>query len=195
MTGRRIAAVPRHGRASWRGEIVRGASCVSHYGMPSANARPCLVSALLTAVLGCDPGEAAGTEGCDAASTGGQAQEAVAIAVDCSFVFGDAQIDVTYEVSGDAPDVALGGKLIASGHLSDSEYEGRSFSMTIFAEDGTVQSSALYQLDRTRLPVNEFQGDHGFTGLNSVKDPDAQEGVQFACFARDPAMPVHAWEN
>jgi hypothetical protein len=27
------------------------------------------------------------------------------------------------------------------------------------------------------------------------EDPDADENAQYACFARDPAEPAHAWEN
>ena len=67
-------------------------------------------------------------------------------------------------------------------------------SLTIFAEDSSVLSHTLYQMDRTHLPYNEFYGDHGFTGLHWVKDPDAQEVVQFACFARDPGAPPQFWD-
>jgi hypothetical protein len=121
--------------------------------------------------------------------------EVVPIAVDCSFVFAGNQIDVTYESSSGLVETPVGGKLIARGVLSDDEFEGRSYSLTIYAEDSSVYSHTLYQMDRTHLPYNEFAGDHGFTGLHWVEDPDAGEVVQFACFARDPAHPPHAWEN
>jgi hypothetical protein len=121
-------------------------------------------------------------------------QESVPIAIDCSFVFADNQIDVSYEATGTPTETPVGGKLIASGMLTDDAFEGRSFSLTIYAEDSSVLSSALYQMDPTRLPYNEFYGNHGFTGLQSVKDPDAQENVQFACFARDPGDPPKSWD-
>lgn len=117
------------------------------------------------------------------------------IAIDCSFSYADEQIDVTYDVDGGQAEFPVGGKLLAQGALFDSPYEGRSFSLTIYAEDSSVLAHSLYQMDPTRLPINEFVGDHGFTGLNWVKDPDTQENVQFACFARDPGDPVHAWQD
>lgn len=153
---------------------------------------PVLAFVLSLAIAGCDEGK--NNDAADQADSG--PEEAVAIAVDCSFVFGDdAQIDVTYETSGMAIDTAVGGKLIASGVLWDDEFEGRSFSLTIFAEDSSVSTSSLYQMDRTRLPANEFYGNHGFTGLRSVRDPDAQGTLQFACFARDPGDSPKFWQN
>jgi hypothetical protein len=147
---------------------------------------------LVIGLLGfaCDDGKSGDSVGDD---TGGT--EVVPIAVDCSFVFADNQIDVTYEVAGGMVETPVGGKLIAQGTLSDPEFDARTFSLGIYAEDGSVSSRTLYQMDRTHLPYNEFAGDHGFTGLHWVRDPDAQEVLQFACFARDPADPPHAWEN
>lgn len=142
------------------------------------------------AVAGCDDGKNGGAAE-QADDTG--PEEAVPIAIDCSFVFADNQIDVTYEASMPV-DTPIGGKLIASGVLMDDAFEGRSFSLTIFADDSSVLSRTLYQMDRTRLPYNEFYGDHGFTGLHAVKDPDAQDVVQFACFARDPGDAPHFWD-
>ncbi|MBC8067102.1 MAG: hypothetical protein IAG13_02115 [Deltaproteobacteria bacterium] len=156
------------------------------------------LAALATAVAACDKADvdsASTASNCDGSSTSSGDGAAVPIAIDCSFVFAEVQHDVTYAPADARTDTALGGKLIASGMLSDPEYEGRSFSLSIYAEDGTVGTHTLYQLDRTRLPVNEFFGDHGFTGLGSVNAPDGDDGVQFACFARDPSDPPHAWEN
>jgi hypothetical protein len=151
-----------------------------------------LASLIGLVAFGCDDGKSGGTgSSCDD-PTG---TEVVPIAVDCSFVFAGNQIDVTYESSGTGVETPVGGKLIASGALSDDEFDGRTFALSIYAEDSSVSSYTLYQMDRTRLPYNEFVGDHGFTGLNSVKDPDAGEVVQFACFARDPSDPPQAWEN
>lgn len=144
------------------------------------------------AIAGCDEGK--NTDAAEQADDTGP-DEAVPIAIDCSFVFADNQIDVTYESPAMSVDTPVGGKLIASGVLWDDAFEGRSFSLTIFAEDGSVSTSALYQMDRTQLPANEFFGNHGFTGLQSVRDPDAQQTVQFACFARDPSDPPKYWQD
>lgn len=160
------------------------------------------IGCVVVLAAACDgEGKDAGAPGCDEgqaeASEGGSAGDpAVPIAVDCSFVFADVQTGVTYLVSDDERlETPVGGKLIASGMLSDPEYESRTFSLTIYAEDSSVLATSIYQMSRTQRPANEFYGDHGFTGLNWVKDPDAQENVQYACFARDPADPVHEWEN
>jgi hypothetical protein len=51
-------------------------------------------------------------------------------------------------------------------------------------------------MDPNLRPANEFWGDHGFTGLNYVNHPaDFQDGLQYACFASDPADPIHEWEE
>jgi hypothetical protein len=147
---------------------------------------------------GCDEeksdGNGNGGSGVDCDAPLGEG-DPVPIAVDCSYYYDGDQIDVTYEVSETPTETPVGGKLIASGMLSDPEYDGRSFSVSIYAEDGTVGTTAIYQMGRNCLPQNEFWGDHGFTGLNWVKDPDSGENVQYACFARDPAAPPHAGEN
>lgn len=148
----------------------------------------------IVGLLGCDPEKAQQQEsGCE--QTSGDSAAAVGIAIDCSFRYPGADNDVTFEANAAQLDIPVGGKLIADGALFDDPYDGRSFSLTIYAEDSSVLAHSLYQMDPTRLPVNEYFGDHGFTGLNSVKDPDAQETVQFACFARDPGDPPHAWED
>jgi len=163
--------------------------------------RCCLWMVVLVLVLGsgCDEDKGDGSDegsgsgvDCDAPLGEG---DPVPIAVDCSYYYAGEQIDVTYEVSETDTETPVGGKLIARAGLSDPEYEGRSFSVTIYAEDGTVSSTAIYQMSKTCLPLNQFWGDHGFTGLNWVRDPDSGERVQYACFARDPADPPHRWED
>jgi hypothetical protein len=148
-------------------------------------------------VSGCDADDdGAAVPGCESSAGDSVGTPiAVAIAVDCSFSFAGEQIDVTYQAGDGRIETPVGGKLVAGGMLDDSEFEGRSFSMIIYAEDSSVLSSSLYQMDQTRLPTNEFWGDHGFTGLHGVKDPEAQENVQFACFAREPTDPPHSWEE
>lgn len=133
---------------------------------------------------------------CDQANAGSVGTgDPVDMAVDCSFSFDGSRTDVSYDPADDRTETPVGGKLIASGMLSDDEYEGRSFSLTIYAEDSTVLATAIYQMARDSLPANEFHGDHGFTGLNWVKDPDLQENVQYACFARTRSDPPHFWDE
>jgi hypothetical protein len=160
-----------------------------------------VATALLLSVIACDAGKssvAATTETGAVDASAGEAPESSAgipasIAVDCSFVFDNVQTDLTYAF-GQHFDTPVGGKLIAAGSLDGSPFDGATFSIGIYAEDGTVGSTTIYQMG-AGLPVNEFVGDHGFTGLNWVRDPDAQEVVQYACFARDPADPPHSWED
>jgi len=144
---------------------------------------------LAAMLLGCDPGGGGGGED---GESGGAPAEAVPIAIDCSLAF-EGQESITL----DTPDVEVTrtfGALQMSAILFDDPYEGRSFDIGFHTDDGTVGTNALYQMDRTKLPVNEFWGDHGFTGLQWVKDPSTGVNVQWACFARDPAEPVHQWE-
>jgi hypothetical protein len=145
---------------------------------------------VLALIGACDPGSE--DRACESPVAEG---DPVPIAVDCSFSFDGIQTDVTYEPSETRTETLVGGKLIAAAMLFDDEFEGRSFSVIIRAEDARVGSVALYQMRRDELPQNEFYGDHGFTGLNWVKDPDADENVQYACFARYPHSPPHFWTD
>lgn len=140
-------------------------------------------------------GGSTGAGGSAAADDGATGSPIVAIAIDCSFVYAGTQTDVTYEPSDDRTVTAVGGSLLANGVLSDDEYEGRSFSLSMYAEDGSVSMYVLYQMDRSQLPHNEFYGDHGFTGLHVVREPGTNESVQFACFARRSDEPPHVWEE
>lgn len=139
--------------------------------------------------------------GCEAPATEDSAGggEPVPLAVDCSIhwdgVTQSFRFEATDDVSGDADPPLAFGPMLVGARLFDDEYDGRSFSISVYKEDGSVGAHTLYQMDRTVRPVNEFWGDHGFTGLNSVSDPDTNEGIQYACFASDPADPIHAWED
>jgi hypothetical protein len=120
--------------------------------------------------------------------------ETVPIAVDCSYVYDGKQIDVSYEEN-ETKETAVGGSLVVDASLFDDEIDGRSFSITVFAEDSAEHTGALYQMMRDELPTNEFVGDHGFTGLNTVWDSANQESLQYACFARRPSERQHKWKN
>jgi hypothetical protein len=49
--------------------------------------------------------------------------------------------------------------------------------------DSTIYQSQLYQLDPVAGPQNQFQGGHGFTGLNYSYHPTSQAEMQFWCEA------------
>jgi hypothetical protein len=129
--------------------------------------------------------------------SGDEPGEAVPIAVDCSMSWSGVTEAFRFEAAtlGDeTPPIEIG-PLLVNARLFDDQFEGRSFNITIYKDDGSVGSTAIYQMDRTRLPVNEFWGDHGFTGLNWVRDPDSGGNLQYACFASDPADPIHSWDD
>jgi hypothetical protein len=163
----------------------------------------CLAFTPLLLALACDQGDTSvggfDDDGCDGAETGDEPDPSgfAPIAVDCSFSFEGVQQDATVlPIEIDEPPTELAfGDLKVGLNLSDSEFEGRTFSITVYKEDSSVLSTAIYQMLSSRLPVNEFVGQHGFTGLNWVKDPAVQENLQYACFARDPNDPPISWEE
>jgi hypothetical protein len=116
------------------------------------------------------------------------------IAIDCSFSFDGVTETVRYEADVEYEARAVGGDLNVSATLFDDELEGRSFSISLYDDAGTVGSTVLYQFSSTP-PVNEFAGQHGFTGLNWVRDPASGENVQYACFARHPDDPIEGWDE
>jgi hypothetical protein len=166
--------------------------------------KPLFLSLCLVLGSACDRGDTAiggfDSDGCDSAGTDDGGAMAVALAVDCSFYYlgvqQSARFPASDELGGGTPTtVEIGDTIKAIGILSDSEYEGRSFSIRITSADEAMIASILYQMDRTRHPANEFLGDHGFTGLHYVRDPANGETLQYGCFASDPADPIHEWEN
>jgi hypothetical protein len=163
----------------------------------------CSVLLLLALPLtaACDKGETpiGGFEECPDPSAGSVADggnpPADEIAIDCLFSFaGNSQV-VTFEANAEYEPRVVGGDLNVTATLFDDEFEGRSFQMSIHALDGSVSTAAIYQFAPDARPVDEFWGDHGFTGLHWVDDPASGEAVQWICAARDPADPVHAWED
>lgn len=162
----------------------------------------CSLLVLGLALAACDQGETPiggfDDEGCSdpTAADGADSGDApLELAVDCSFAFAGAIETTRIEANAEYEARVVGGDLSMAATLSDDEFEGRSFSISIFSTDGTVSTSVLYQVAPGTRPINEFWGQHGFTGLHSVREPASGETVQWACFARDPADPVQGWEE
>ena len=157
---------------------------------------------LCLGVAACDQGETPiggfDDDGCMANDDGGEERQAMV--VDCSFYYAGEQQAVRFEpVNQESEDtlttVTISETLVVEAALWDDEFEGRSFSIRVFSPEGTSFSSTLYQTGPAR-PRNEFWGDHGFTGLNQVRDPgNPDENLQYACHASDPADPIHEWED
>jgi hypothetical protein len=124
-----------------------------------------------TPIGGFEPSECPDPSASDTVADGGD-PPAEEIAIDCSFSFADNIQTFTFEANVESEPRVVGGDV-----------------------DGTVGSTVIYQFAGDTRPVNEFWGQHGFTGLNWVKDPLSGENVQYACFARDPADPVQSWED
>lgn len=151
----------------------------------------CLIAASCCLLLACD-------EGGGQCETPGEQEEVAPIAVDCSFSFDGVQYDASV-APGASEEEAMTeleiGDLNVDLNLLDSEHAGRTFSLTIYKADSSVLSTGIYQMSRHQLPTNEFAGQHGFTGLNWVKDPAVQANLQYSCFARDPGQPPIAWDE
>jgi hypothetical protein len=133
------------------------------------------------------------------ASDDGTDAEPVPLAVDCSFHWDGVTQGVRYSAQGQDDDtgaVLTIGPFLVSADLSEHEAEGRTFSISVFQPDDVVGSTVLYQIGTLAdVPKNEFWGDHGFTGLNWVKDPASGDNLQYACVASDPDDPIHVWED
>jgi hypothetical protein len=70
--------------------------------------------------------------------------------------------------------------LIAKYH--DDEYEGRGLQIVVSdLNSGRQLASYLYQFQVDKLPVNQFLGGHGFTGLAYIYHPESPSELQFFC--------------
>jgi hypothetical protein len=147
-----------------------------------------------TPIGGFEPSECPDPSAGDTVADGGD-PPAEAIAIDCSFSFADNTQTFTFEANVEYEPRVVGGDLNLTATLFDDDFEGRSFQISIYDVDGSVGNVAIYQFAPGTRPVNEFWGQHGFTGLNWVQDPLSGDNVQYACFARDPADPVQSWED
>jgi hypothetical protein len=67
---------------------------------------------------------------------------------------------------------------------NDDRYEGRSLITYVYSTaTGKLIEETLFQLDRQKGPVNQFNGGHGFTGLHYVYAPDSAAELQYICSA------------
>lgn len=150
--------------------------------------RPRVISAFLPALaltlVACDPDDEPPQD------------EPVPLAVDCSFFYlGEVEVTRVTEskLEGSNPVLEFGGLRVAMSYFDDP-WEARSFSISVYTQDGVVGSTALHQMDRHQPLLNQFVGDHGFTGLHYIHDPSADETLQYACFAHDPNDAPSGWE-
>lgn len=67
----------------------------------------------------------------------------------------------------------------------DSAYEGRSLVIRVGRRDtGATIVQHLYQMDRQKQPANQFQGQHGFSGLVYTYHPESGAEMQFILESR-----------
>lgn len=146
---------------------------------------------------GCNGDTEGNTSVADSAADGPPADQGIAI--DCSFFWADETQTIRFNANElgkePTPPLEFGDALLVDANVFDSDFESRSFSITVYTEDGALSSTTLYQMAPGTLPVNEFWGQHGFTGLRYVDEPGTNNTLQFACFARDPSDPVSGWEE
>jgi hypothetical protein len=65
---------------------------------------------------------------------------------------------------------------------SDDRYEGRSLVTYVYrASTSKLIEETLFQFDREGEPLNQFTGEHGFTGLHYVYAPDSGAELQYMC--------------
>jgi hypothetical protein len=67
----------------------------------------------------------------------------------------------------------------------DDQFEGRSLLISVTSSDtGNEVVRQLYQMDRGKRLINQFIGEHGFTGLIYVYHPGSTAELQCFCEAR-----------
>jgi hypothetical protein len=67
----------------------------------------------------------------------------------------------------------------------DDQFEGRSLLISVTSPDtGDEVVRQLYQMDRRKSLINQFIGEHGFTGLIYVYHPSSTAELQYLCEAR-----------
>ncbi len=158
--------------------------------------KPRLESLLWTACLlliACDDGGAGDGQCPD--TDGPDPTQVAPIAIDCSLTYAQGDVEVMTILPGDELLAQTFGGLTFELLLTDDENAGRSLTVRALDAQDALLVSTLFQMSRFELPRNEFQGQHGFTGLNYVRDHPANETLQYACFARDPDDPVMQWDS
>lgn len=57
---------------------------------------------------------------------------------------------------------------------NDDRYEGRSLITYVYSRStGKLIEESRFQFDRQKEPLNQFVGEHGFSGLHYVYAPDS----------------------
>ena len=70
--------------------------------------------------------------------------------------------------------------LTVEGNFASDEFEGAAFHLAV--ETGDVSLfRAIYQFEHGGVPLNQFHGDHGFTGLLYLTDPEQRGDYQLIC--------------
>ena len=125
--------------------------------------------------------------GCDGASGDGGGGDLRCSAYYRSSVEGDTEHQALEEhlnAVNEEEQVAVLGEFRFSVLYFDDEYEGRELTVTVLdelAQPARTIERQLFQLSRDSAPVNEFEGDHGFTGLSYVYHPTASGELQYLC--------------
>ena len=105
--------------------------------------------------------------------------------IECSFYYRQSPTEsnleeVVLQVAANETDTATLGQLRLDLRYSDDKFEGPSAGVSVLAGDEQTFGS-LYQLKKSKLPNNQFQGDHGFTGLIYLTHPTQGGDYQLIC--------------
>jgi hypothetical protein len=66
--------------------------------------------------------------------------------------------------------------------FQDDQFEGRALFIKVTGVDESLEfSRQMYQFDRENPPENQFIGNHGFTGLIYVFNPQTSSEMQYYC--------------
>lgn len=152
----------------------------------SCSRRLVLLLAVL-ALFGCSSAQPAPP----ATPQAGDEQAAAALAIDCHVAY-RSSVTLDIERSGDLPLTKdEGERTVTFNDLEffaqywDEEFESRALRIAVrTVETGNELVAQLYQMDRTKPLINQFPGDHGFTGLGYVYHPESGAELQYWCTAR-----------
>ena len=105
--------------------------------------------------------------------------------IECSFYYRQSSSEnkleeVVLQVSANETERATLGHLRLDLRYSDDKFEGASAGVRVLAGDQQIFGS-LYQLAQGKRPQNQFQGDHGFTGLIYLTHPREGGDYQLIC--------------
>ena len=128
--------------------------------------------------------------GCSSLPEKAGRQSVVPISIDCRVSY---RTSVTKHLSESTITLTTNGdhKIIAFDDMEfnaqywDDQFEGRSLLISVTSFDtGNEVFRQLYQMDRGKRLINQFIGEHGFTGLIYVYHPGSTAELQCFCEAR-----------